>query len=136
MEEIILQKYFEDKMKQIDISKQLNISKYKVSRTVSKDTRYYEEKERRKKMAKMQHTEKTKQYITNSRKSREMEYASLKQAHIQASMELSKGKNISNRSFRNWNASAYRYDKRSKSYILKKEIVAVAGADVPKKIKW
>lgn len=63
-----------------------------------------------------------------------MEYASLKQAHIQASMELSKGKSISNRSFRNWNASVYRYDKRSKSYILKKEIVA--GADVPRKIKW
>ncbi len=134
MEEIILQKYFEEKMKQIDISKQLNISKYKVSRTVSKDARYHEEKERRKKMAKMQHTEKTKQYITNSRKSRDMEYASLKQAHIQASMELSKGKTISNRSFRNRNSSAYRYDKRSKSYILKKEILA--GADVPKKIKW
>lgn len=134
MEEIILQKYFEKKMKQIDISKQLNISKYKVSRTVSKDARYHEEKERRKKMAKTQHAEKTKQYITNSRKSRDMEYASLKQAHIQASMELSKGKSISNRSFRNWNASVYKYDKRSKSYILKKEIVA--GADVPRKIKW
>ena len=134
MEEIILQKYFEEKMKQIDISKQLNISKYKVSRTVSKDSRYHEEKERRKKMAKIQHTEKTKRYITNSRKSRDMEYASLKQAHIQASMELSKGKSISNRSFRNWNASVYRYDKRSKSYILKKEIIA--GADVPRKIKW
>ena len=134
MEEIILQKYFEEKMKQIDISKQLNVSKYKVSRTVSKDSRYHEEKECRKKMAKIQHTEKTKRYITNSRKSRDMEYASLKQAHIQASMELSKGKSISNRSFRNWNASVYRYDKRSKSYILKKEIIA--GADVPRKIKW
>lgn len=62
MEEIILQKYFEERMKQIDISKQLNISKYKVSRTVSKDSRYHEEKERRKKMAKIQHTEKTKRY--------------------------------------------------------------------------
>lgn len=134
MEEIILQKYFEEKMKQIDISKQLNISKYKVSRTVSKDSRYHEEKERRKKITKIQHTEKTKQYITNSRKSREIEYACLKQAHLQASMELSKGKSISNRSFRNWNTSAYRYNKRSKSYILKKEIVA--GADVPRKIKW
>ena len=135
MEEIILQKYFEEKMKQIDISKQLNISKYKVSRTVSKDSRYHEEKERRKKMAKIQHTEKTKRYITNLRKSRNMEYASLKQAHIQASLELSGGKvPIGNRAFRDWNSSAYRYDKRSKSYILKKEIIA--GADVPRKIKW
>ena len=34
MEELILRKYFEDKKKQIDIAKELNISRSKVSRVV------------------------------------------------------------------------------------------------------
>ena len=48
MEEEILKKYFEDKMKQVDIATELNVSKYKVSRVVTKDPRYKTEKERRK----------------------------------------------------------------------------------------
>lgn len=49
MKEIIIKLYFENKMKQVDIAKQLNISKYKVSRTLSKDEQYQKEKEKRKK---------------------------------------------------------------------------------------
>lgn len=49
MNEKILKMYFEDKMKQIEIAKELNISKYKVSRVVTKDFRYKLEKEKRKK---------------------------------------------------------------------------------------
>ena len=55
MKEIIIKLYFENKMKQVDIAKKLNISKYKVSRTLSKDEQYQKEKEKRKK-----HKEKTK----------------------------------------------------------------------------
>ena len=55
--------------------------------------------------------------------------------HIQASIELSDGrKEISNRAFRDWNSSIYKYDKKGKSYVLKKEIIT--GIDVPKRIKW
>ena len=54
--------------------------------------------------------------------------------HIQASRELSGGKNISNRAFRNWNSSIYKYNDKTKSYYLKKGIVT--GFDVPKKINW
>ncbi|MBS5854833.1 MAG: hypothetical protein KIC56_06420 [Clostridium sp.] len=46
MKEIIIKLYFENKMKQVDIAKQLNISKYKVSRTLSKDEQYQKEKEK------------------------------------------------------------------------------------------
>lgn len=63
MEEIIIKMYFENKMKQVDIAKKLNISKYKVSRVVTKDARYKEEKEQRKHQNKKRHTDKTKQYI-------------------------------------------------------------------------
>ena len=47
MEEIIIKMYFENKMKQVDIATELNVSKYKVSRVVTKDPRYKTEKERR-----------------------------------------------------------------------------------------
>lgn len=50
MEKEILKKYFQDKMKQKDIANELNVSKYKVSRVVTKDERYIKEKERRKKI--------------------------------------------------------------------------------------
>lgn len=43
-------------------------------------------------------------------------------------------KTINNVSYRNWNKSAYKFDKNKKAYILKKEIKA--GYDVPKKIIW
>lgn len=137
MNEKILEMYFSRKMKQIDIAKELNVSKYKVSRVVTKDSRYEKEKEDRKEKNKHKHNEKTKQYILQNRKNKKdiMGYAELKQMHIQASIELSGGrKPISNRAFRNWNKSAYKYDRKSQSYILRKDIVT--GIDAPKKIKW
>lgn len=137
MNEKILEMYFSRKMKQIDIAKELNVSKYKVSRVVTKDLRYEKEKEDRKEKNKHKHNEKTKQYISQNRKNKKdiMGYAELKQMHIQASIELSGGrKPINNRAFRNWNKSAYKYDRKSQSYILRKDIVT--GIDAPKKIKW
>lgn len=51
-----------------------------------------------------------------------MDNAILKQAHEQASRELSGGKNpISNRAFIDWNPSIYKYNSKSQSYVLKKE---------------
>lgn len=50
-------------------------------------------------------------------------------------MELSGGrKTISNRAFRNWNSSIYKYNEKNQSYQLKSGINV--GADVPKTIKW
>ena len=137
MEKEILKKYFQDKMKQKDIANELNISKYRVSRVVTKDERYIKEKERRKKENRIKNRKQTKEYIKTERrrKNDNFSYEQLKQAHIQATIELSGGRNeISNRKFRDWNTSAYRYDQKSQSYKLRKEINA--GSDVPKKIKW
>ena len=48
MESKILDMYFKEKMKQIDIATELGVSKYKVSRVIAKDPRNKEEKENRK----------------------------------------------------------------------------------------
>ena len=46
--EIVVELYFTQKMKQKEIAEKLNISKYIVSRTLVKDARYKVEKEKRK----------------------------------------------------------------------------------------
>lgn len=137
MDDEILKKYFEEKMKQVDIATELNVSKYKVSRVVTKDPRYKTEKERRKESNRKKNREETKKYISKERKKKkdDIDYEQLKQAHIQATMELSGGrKTISNRAFRNWNSSIYKYNEKNQSYQLKSGINV--GADVPKTIKW
>ncbi len=140
MENKVLDMYFIDKKKQIEIAKELNISKYKVSRIVTKDPRYNEEKEYRKIINKKKHIDKTKKYITKMRKLKRKlkkpnnDYAIMKLLHEQASRELSGRKTINNKAYRDWNTSAYNYNAKTKSYILKKDINA--GSDVPRRIKW
>lgn len=137
MIEIILQKYFLEKKSQTEIAKELNISKSKVSRIVSKDERYILEKERRKKVNQVKNIEFTKDYIKRIRKNKgvDLDYIILRKLHDQASRELSGGKKpINDRAYRDWNPSIYMYNEKNNSYVLKKGIKV--GADVPTKIKW
>lgn len=132
----ILDLYFTKKYKQCEISEKLGVSTSSVNRIVMADSRYLEEKTTRKKENKIKHRQKTIRYMNKKRKSGiDSEYEALRRQHIEASKEISGGiKNISNRAFRDWNTSAYKYNYKSKSYVLKKGITV--GADVPKKIKW
>ncbi len=136
MENKILGMYFKKKMKQIDIATKLGISKYKVSRVISKDPRYKDEKENRKIENKKKNIEYTKSYMKQKWVNREQDtYAVLNNMHDQAVRELSGAKNhISNRAFKNWNSSIYKYNEETKSYVLKRGITV--GADVPKRIDW
>ena len=72
MDDEILKKYFEEKMKQVDIATELNVSKYKVSRVVTKDPRYKTEKERRKESNRKKNREETKKYINKKEKRKKM----------------------------------------------------------------
>ena len=133
--EIIVELYFVNKMKQKEIAEKLNISKYIVSRVISKDPRYKDEKEQRKQISIKRHNERKADSVIRKRRNTINDYAILKNQHIQATMELSGGKkSIGNRAFRDWNSSIYRYDYKTKSYKLKSNVVATY--DVPKQIKW
>ena len=136
MDEQILEMYFKKNMKQIEISKLLNISKGEVSKTLNKDSRFKLEKEERKKRNKIKHNREIQKRVENKRKEKNSsDFQILKIMHEQASMELSGGKRpMSNRAFRDWNSSIYKYNNKNRSYELKKGITA--GADVPKRINW
>ena len=68
MDKLILEKYFNEKLSQVEIAKELNISKSKVSRTVSKDVRYQKEKNDRKNNNKIKNKRFTINYINAKRK--------------------------------------------------------------------
>ena len=128
--------YFDYNYKQIEIAEELNVSTKYISKILRSDSRYNEEKHKRKEENKKNNIEFTKRYMTAKRKeNKDTDYLILKSMHEQASRELSGGrKPISNRVFRNWNASIYRYNEKNKSYVLRKGIKV--GADVPTKISW
>ena len=132
----VLNLYFIEHKKQKEIAEELNISKYTVSRIVTKDDRYINEKEERKKQNAINNKNKTIEYIYSKRNQKKVdEYDSVRKMHIQASLELSEGnKPMNNRTYRDWNSSIYKYNEKSESYVLKKGINV--GADVPKRIKW
>lgn len=124
------------KKKQIEIANTLNISKYIVSRAVTKDARYKSEKQTRKDNSKLKHTKDTINYIQNKRKQKreKMDYETIRVMHNQAVQELSGGKTIGNIAFKKCNSSIYRYNSKSNTYNLIKGINV--SKDVPKKIDW
>lgn len=135
--EEILNLYFIEKYKQTEIVQVTGISKSTVNRIIMLDERYSEEKVRRQNANKLKNRNETINYINKVRKSKSKDtvYENLKKQHMEASRELSGGrKPISNRVFRDWNTSIYKYNEKNKCYVLKKGIIV--GADVPKRISW
>ena len=133
----IIHKYFIDKLKPVEIAKELNISKSAVTQVLQKDKRYQKEKIKRIEQNKENHNEKTKKYIKNKRevikRKKDKDTIDLRNMHNQATAELSKKKRLSNMAYRNWNKSAFTYNKKRKGYELRKELGR--SYDVPKFIK-
>ena len=137
MKKRILEMYFEKQMRPIDISKELNIAQYTITRVIQKDDRYLNEKQTRKNKNKIKNREETKTYIKNKRKAKQfknnVDDLVLKNMHNQASIELSNIKKLSNMAYRNWNKSAYTYNEKRKGFEFKEKLGR--SYDVPKFIK-
>lgn len=135
--EQIIQMYFIENLKPVEISKKLNISKSAVTQVLQKDERYENEKSKRKQENKLKHIEKTKEIMKTKRRKTQMknniDILVLKSMHNQDSMELSKRKRLNNMAYRNWNTSAYNYNEKRKRFEFKKELGK--SNDVPKYIK-
>lgn len=133
----IIHKYFIDKLKPVEIAKELNISKSAVTQVLQKDKRYQKEKNKRIEQNKENHNEKTKKYIKNKRevikRKKDKDTIDLRNMHNQATAELSKKKRLSNMAYRNWNKSAFTYNKKRNGYEFRKELGR--SYDVPKFIK-
>lgn len=135
--ETIIQMYFIEKLRPVEISKKLNISKSAVTQVLQKDERYENEKSKRKQENKLKHIEKTKEIMKTKRRKiqikNNIDILVLKSLHNQDSMELSKRKRLNNIAYRNWNTSAYDYNEKHKRFEFKEELGR--SNDVPKYIK-
>lgn len=135
--EIILNMYFVEKLRPVDIAKKLDISKSAVTQVLKNDKRYIQIKKERKIKNQQKHIEETKNYIKTKRKINQFKNNAddlvLKNMHNQASCELSKPKRLSNMAYRNWNKSAFTYNEDKKRFEFRKELGR--SFDVPKYIK-
>ena len=66
-QERIKELYFDEKYRQKEIASMLNLSSQYVSKVLLQDSKYKKEKERRKKISKQKHTQKTVNYIKKKR---------------------------------------------------------------------
>lgn len=133
----ILDMYFVQKLKPVDIAKKLNIAKSSVTRVLQKDRRYMKSKQERKAKNRQKHIKETKDYIKAKRKINQFKNNAddliLKNMHNQASVELSKPRKLSNMAYRNWNKSAFTYNEKKKRFEFREELGR--SYDVPKYIK-
>lgn len=130
--------YYEEKLNTIEIANKLKVTKQYVSKVIKTDSRYINEKTTRKLETTIRHRNQKKEFARKKRQSSKNERldASMDILHRQASFELSKGRTINNRAFRNWNSSIYDYHDRAKEYRVKKDFENKVSYAVPKKIKW
>lgn len=135
--ESILEMYFLEHLRPVDIAKKLNISKSAVTQVLQKDDRYSKEKKLRKAENYRKHIQNTGEGNKIKRKIKQFKNSVddlvLKNMHNQASSELSTPRKLNNMAYRNWNKSAYKYNEKRKGYEFRKELGR--SNDVPKFIK-
>ena len=130
--EKILDLFYIKHLKPVDIALKLDVSNSYVTKVIKKDSRYHREKTQRKQQNKIKHKEQTIEYIRKKQKSNKDSYEALKYQLEKDAEELSYYFDISNRSFRKFNASAYKYNSKRKRFEIDRKLNV--SIDVPKTV--
>lgn len=128
--EKIIDLFYSEHLKPVDIALKLNVSNAYVSKVIKKDSRYHEEKSQRKQQNELKHKERTIEYMKLKQKSNKDSYEALKAQLKQDAEELSYYFDISDRSFRKFNSSAYKYNTKKKRFEIDRKLTV--SIDVPK----
>ncbi len=135
--ESIIKLFYINHLKVKEIAQILNVDKSYITRIIKSDDRYINEKNNRKVISQKNHIESTKTGVKKSREikkfNNKVDDLILRNLHRQASVELSKGKYLTNENYRKWNYSAYKYNPSKKRYEFCEELGR--SYDVPKIIK-
>ncbi len=132
--EKILDLFFNEHLKQVDIAKMLDISKQYVSKIVKADSRYAEAKQNKLKENAIKRKEYLQEYYQTYQrpKKEDNSYEILKARQLQDSLELSySSSDINDYSFAKWNISAYHRNNKG-NLVLNKGLNV--GFDVPRTI--
>ena len=87
--EKIIDLFYNEHLKSVDIALELNVSNAYVSKIIKKDSRYLEEMNQRKQQNKQKHKERTIEYMKLKQKSNKDSYEALKAQLKQDAEELS-----------------------------------------------
>lgn len=128
--EKIINLFYSEHLKPVDIALKLNVSNSYVSKVIKKDSRYHEEKSQRKQQNELKHKEQTIEYMKLKQKSNKDSYEALKAQLKQDAEELSYYFDISDRSFRKFNSGAYKYNAKKKRFEIDRKLTV--SIDVPK----
>lgn len=128
--EQIIELFYIKHLKPVDIALKLDISNAYVLKIIKKDSRYSDEKVQRKQLNKLKHKERTIEYIKSKQQSNRDSYEALKSQLKKDAEELSYYFDISDRSFRKANSSAYHYNSKKKRFELDRKLTV--AFDVPK----
>lgn len=118
LKEKIINLFYIEHLKVKEIANIVNTSSAYITSVVKKDDRYICEKEYRKSISKNKRKIAQRDFIKNKREKQRMDdnYYILEIQHKQAVKELSKGKYLTNESYRKINSSAYKYNPSKKRY--------------------
>lgn len=130
--EKIINLFYNEHLKPVDIALEINVSNAYVLKVIKKDFRYHEEKSQRKQQNKLKHKEQTIEYMKLKQKSNRDSYEALKAQLKQDAEELSYYFDISDRSFRKFNSSAYKYNSKKKRFEIDRKLTV--SIDVPKTV--
>lgn len=130
--EKIIDLFYNKHLKPVDIALELDVSNAYITKVIKKDCRYQEEKNQRKQQNQLRHKENTIEYMKLKQKSKQDSYEALKCQLKKDAEELSYYFDISDRSFRKNNSSAYKYNSKKKRFEIDKKLVV--SVDVPRVI--
>ena len=131
----ILNLFYIEHLKVKEIAEKTSVTSAYVTKVIKIDTRYKEEKNFRKEKSKKKRKQDQNNFIKQKRENKRIQdnYEFVQSQHIQASMELSKSKKLTDENYRKWNTSAYKYNPSKHRYEFDESLGR--AADVPKYIK-
>ena len=115
----ILNLFYIEHLKVKEIAEKTKVTSAYITKVIKTDSRYMEEKNFRKEKSKEKRIQDNYEFVQSQ--------------HIQASMELSKSKKLTDENYRKWNTSAYKYNPSKHRYEFDESLGR--AADVPKYIK-
>ena len=127
--------FFDDKLKQCEISKTLGVSKQYIGQVLKAHPKVSSEKERRSSENAKNRIEYQKNYQKKYQRKNAKDdcYEQMLAQLAKDAKELSYKSEISDYSFAKWNRGMYNYDKNSSDLVLKRNIIV--PFDVPKRVK-
>ena len=131
----IIELFYNEHLRQTDISKKLKVKMPYITRIIQTDSRYIEEKEARKQESKEKQKTQKRIYAQNKREKERQEKQDYQKLLVQINNDnkfLSTKRQVSDLKYTKWNRSAYDYDENTSDLILKDKIIA--GFNVAKRV--